>query len=119
MSLIEDSSFNLQINTLLNETLHPKHPPLIQCPQCNNIPSLNIITRELIQIKCPCSFSHITTIKSFLMQYTQISTNKCEYNPLHQTRTSIEYCIQCQRRLCSECSHIHSSSPLLAKHTIS
>ena len=116
MSLIEDSSFNLQINTLLNETFHPKHPPLIQCPQCNNIPSLNIITRELIQIKCPCSFSHITTIKSFLTQYTQISTNKCEYNTLHQTRTSIEYCIQCQRRLCSECSHIHSSSPLLAKH---
>ena len=86
---------------------------ILRCPQCNQIPLLNIISKTKIHIKCKsCSHDKIYFIDSYLSLLSS-ENNKfvCLWESHVKTNNKpTSYCKKCKKWICDDCIIEHNNS---------
>ena len=83
----------------------------IQCPNCHQFTILRMFFNRVfkILIKCFCGYSSIinyTDLSSF-SKNTKSLTQKCQNNNSHNDKAATEFCFQCDKWCCSDCTSNH------------
>ena len=83
----------------------------IQCPNCHQFTILRMFFNRVfkILIKCFCGYSSIinyTDLSSF-SKNTKSLTQKWQNNNSHNDKAATEFCFQCDKWCCSDCTSNH------------
>ena len=97
-------------NTDINDISQSK---ILRCPQCNQIPLINVVSKTKIHIKCKsCSHDKIYFIDSYLSSLSSENNQfVCLWESHEKTNNKpTSYCKKCKKWICDDCIAEHNNS---------
>lgn len=87
---------------------------ILICPQCKEIPIINLSFQHpiIIHLQCKCGSSSYYLNDYFQLLQTENLTqdNCCNYEKNHKTKIANDYCINCTKWICSDCVKTHAKN---------
>ena len=106
-------------------SFHQAPPPVLnlKCinPKCFAIPEITFLPPNNISLLCKCTPSPQTLpLQSYLSKLNTIKIEQCQFDISHISPTipALNYCMNCEMWLCSECVLFHKTKLGLSKHKI-